>query len=116
MAGQEEVPPHINRTCLLYWHVYRKPPCLQIIADIIADAARAENTADTRPSAPPLGEDEDSSCAIHFGPIERRVAFVPCGHATYCADCVAILREREGDGARCPTCRAIIEGQIPVHM
>ena len=62
------------------------------------------------------GNREDT-CGICVQRLERRIAIIPCGHSTYCEDCVAILQAQAVDSpAVCPTCRREITGTLRVHL
>ncbi len=63
------------------------------------------------------GESQDQ-CGICVEEIQRKVAVIPCGHTAYCENCIAILRAAatEEEPPTCPSCRAVIQGTLAIHL
>lgn len=78
-----------------------------------------------RPPPPPRRVDDPRGaapeCCICFSalgpPNARPQVLVPCGHARFCAPCVAVLRHRDAPAPpRCPLCRTAIETVATVRL
>ena len=95
------------------YHQYDREVCYAIdMEQVPVEKLRRQRQTEAMMRRGTIGAVGLEECEICQEHIQNRGVVMPCGHATFCFECIERW-ERQTYGSSCPTCRQPIEGTTP---
>ena len=113
------VPGNIISMTIKYSSIWKMPgkslygALPKLVAITIKNPTPIENpmTIETDSLQPLLQDNIQITCTICFEPTTEHIAFVPCGHAQICKECLMKITDK-----KCPICRKKYQSILTIYL